>query len=85
VAGPRTATATERFLAPLRTGFYPRVVTLHRPPDDRDRARSIGEVAPFTSTLDALDGEATAYLCYDHACDLPRTDPREFLDALEQV
>jgi uncharacterized protein YyaL (SSP411 family) len=85
VAGPRRASTTEGFLAPLRTAFRPRVVTLQRPSDDPGRARSLGEVAPFTSTLEAIDGEATAYLCRDHTCDLPRTDLGEFLDALEEV
>jgi hypothetical protein len=85
IAGPAGASTTERFLAPLRTAFHPRVVTLQRPSDDPDRARSLGMAAPFTSTLEAIDGEATAYLCRDHACDLPRTDLGEFLDALEKV
>ena len=40
------------------------------------------ELAPFTEYQVAQDGKATAYVCLDHACHAPTTDPQKMLALL---
>jgi uncharacterized protein YyaL (SSP411 family) len=35
----------------------------------------LDELAPFTREFTAIDGKATAYVCRNHTCRLPVTDP----------
>ncbi|HSM07744.1 MAG TPA: thioredoxin domain-containing protein [Gemmatimonadota bacterium] len=85
VTGPADGPATRRLLAPLRHGFHPRTVTLLRPSDDAEAAEILARLAPFTKTMQVADGVATAYLCRDHTCEFPRTDPAALEGALEEV
>jgi len=51
--------------------FVPNKVVLHRP-----RAGSeITRIAPFTEAQQPRGGRATAYVCTDHRCRLPTSDP----------
>jgi uncharacterized protein YyaL (SSP411 family) len=40
----------------------------------RDR---LSHLLPWTASMRAVDGRATAYLCRDFACESPTTDPVE--------
>jgi uncharacterized protein YyaL (SSP411 family) len=85
IAGDPGTPATAPFLAPLQRSFRPRIVTLVRPKTGSG-AEHLARVAPFTEAFaQAGDAGATAYLCRDHACERPRTDPAEFEAALEAV
>jgi hypothetical protein len=84
VTGPRDDERTAEFLAPLRHGFHPRVVGLRRPDDD-ELAEELAAVAPFTVALAGDAGAPAAFLCRDHVCERPRTDPVELQSALEEV
>jgi uncharacterized protein YyaL (SSP411 family) len=44
--------------------------------------REIGEAIPFAKDLVQLDGKATAYICSDHVCQLPTTNPEMMTDLL---
>ena len=44
--------------------------------------REIGEAIPFAKDLVQLDGKATAYICSDHVCHLPTTNPEMMTDLL---
>ena len=67
-------------LRALRTRFLPGAVVLFRPSDQPDPP--IARLAPFTRDQNGLDGRATAYVCLNHACKSPTTDPAEMLGLL---
>ena len=52
--------------------FAPSQVVIHRPPGDTPR---IVKIAPYTEPQRAIGGKATAYVCTNHMCKLPITDP----------
>lgn len=64
--------APERLREVVFGTFVPARVLLHRPPG---RAPAVTRIAPFTRKQVPLDGKATAYVCTDHVCRLPTTDP----------
>jgi uncharacterized protein len=53
--------------------FVPAKVVLHRPPGD---APPVTKIAPFTRKQLPVGGRATAYVCTNHVCRLPTTDPK---------
>jgi len=85
VSGAADGTATRRLLSPLRRGFHPRTVTLFRPSDDADTAARLARLAPFTKSLRPVDGVAAAYVCRNHTCERPRTEPGALERALDEV
>jgi uncharacterized protein YyaL (SSP411 family) len=80
VVGDPSAADTKAMLGALRSRFMPRVTVLLRPPGD---APPIATLAPFTATMRATDGKATAYACRNQACDAPTTDVAALLASLE--
>jgi hypothetical protein len=75
IVGEPGAGDTEALLAEVRERYLPQAVTLVVPPgDEGDVVRSL---APFTEGHVPLDGKAAAYVCRDHACKMPTTDPAE--------
>lgn len=58
--------------------FVPEKVVLSRPPG---RAPAVTKIAPFTKSQVPIRGRTTAYVCTNHSCRLPTTDP-EALKAL---
>ena len=79
IAGDPDATDTALLLESLRSSFLPRKVVLLRPPGDDAR---IVRVAAYTEFLEMQGGNATVYVCRDHACSLPVTDADEMLRLL---
>ena len=59
--------------------FIPSKVVVFRP---EGGAEALVEIAPYTKSQSALGGNATAYVCRNHACDLPTTDVDKMLDLL---
>ncbi|HUU29635.1 MAG TPA: thioredoxin domain-containing protein [archaeon] len=72
---------TERMLAALRGHFFPNKVVLLRP---RGEKPAISEIAPFVLNCESLDNKATAYVCRNHNCRLPTTDPQKMLELLKE-
>ncbi len=65
--------STYRMLDSVWSRFLPHLVTLLRPVDSEgDR---VVRLCPFTRSMEAIDGRATAYLCRRHTCQSPTTDP----------
>ena len=72
IAGERGAPDTDAMLDAASTGARPFDDVLFIMPDSHER---LARVAPFTATLRASEGRATAFVCIDRACRLPTTDP----------
>ena len=81
IAGKRGSADTEQMAAYLRGTFLPNKIVLFRPAEEQKP--QIARLAPFTAAQQAVEGKATAYVCRDHACELPVTDVREMLRLLE--
>ena len=74
--GPQAGGAdTDALLAAVRAVYAPFAVTLLRAPGTGPAP--ITDLAPFTEAQVAQGGAATAYVCRDHACGVPTTDPAE--------
>ncbi len=58
------------------SSFVPNKVVLHAGP-------GIARIAPFTKEQKALHGKATAYVCTNHLCKLPATDPEKVRELME--
>jgi hypothetical protein len=68
---------SERLVEAARSTFQPRLALLRTDPE-------LGALAPWTRDHRAVDGRAAAYLCQDHACRRPTTDPAELARLLSQ-
>ena len=64
----------------VRSVYAPFAVTALRTPGMGDA--EIARLAPFLNEQTALDGQATAYVCQDHACQAPTPDPEAARRAL---
>ncbi|OGF67442.1 MAG: thioredoxin [Candidatus Fischerbacteria bacterium RBG_13_37_8] len=69
IAGNSQAEDTQRMIQSLRTSFTPHIIMLLRPTEIKNPA--IISIAPFTEYHTSIDGKATAYVCRNHACQLP--------------
>lgn len=74
IAGEPGTPGTRRMLHALRSRYIPRKVVLLRTSSNADR---VAALAPFTRLQSEMNGNTTAYVCRNHACDLPTTDPSE--------
>jgi hypothetical protein len=70
---------TRLMLAALRRPFIPEKVVLFRTADE-NTAGAISEIAPYTRSMTARNGQATAYVCQEFACKLPTTSIEQMLD-----
>jgi uncharacterized protein YyaL (SSP411 family) len=82
ITGKPGAKDTRAMLKALRTPFLPAKVILLRPADKKDAAEII-RMAPYTESMVAKDGKATAYVCQNFACDLPTTDISQMLASFQ--
>lgn len=80
IAGSAGGSDARAMARDVRRMFIPRKVLILRPTDDAQP--QIVRIAPFTKTLAMRDGKAAAYVCRDHACSLPTTDPAQLLSLL---
>ena len=69
-------------IAALRRPFIPEKVVLFRPAD-KNNARTISAIAPYTRSMATRDGQATAYVCQEFACKLPTTSVNQMLKNLK--
>ncbi len=82
IAGDRDAPDTRKMLAALRAVYHPNKVVLLHPIGDAE-AEIVG-IAPFLAAQTALNGQATAYVCRNYACQLPTNEIKVMLAALEE-
>jgi len=83
IAGRTQAEDTGAMLKALRTRFLPNKVVLLNP-DERASAEIV-ELAPFARSQSSIGGRATAYVCMNHSCKLPTTDPEKMLGLLSMA
>jgi uncharacterized protein YyaL (SSP411 family) len=72
IAGEPGSRDTNELLGAIRGRFTPNKVVLLRPPGDTGEAIAL---APWIEHHVQVDGRAAAYVCRDHECMLPITDP----------
>jgi uncharacterized protein YyaL (SSP411 family) len=73
---------TADMLRAVRSKFFPKNVILVRSSvEDTDE---IASLAKFTKDLKAKEGKATAFVCQNHVCKLPTTDPYAMLELLDE-
>jgi uncharacterized protein YyaL (SSP411 family) len=82
IVGRRDAFDTNTMLDVLQKGFIPNTVVLFRPIEES--RPEIIKLAPYTEPMVALEGRATAYVCSNHSCERPMTDPKELRTLLER-
>jgi uncharacterized protein YyaL (SSP411 family) len=82
---------TRLMLAALRRPFIPEKIVLFRSAD-KSKAGAIINLAPFTQSMAARNGQATAYVCQESAyvcqefaCKLPTTSIEQMLRNLRQA
>jgi len=74
---------TMAMLDAVRKPFLPEKVVLFRPMDAL-ASKDITAIAPFTLSMAAKSGQATAYVCREFACKLPTTSIDQMLQNLRQ-
>lgn len=80
IAGEASA-ERDALLAVARRGFRPFDDVVLVDPAARE---ALASLAPFTAALVPREGRATAYVCVDHACRLPVTEPEALAALLDE-
>ena len=70
---------TRCYLKVVRENFIPNKVILFK---NKENAESLSNVAEFTKSYRALDGEASAYICENFSCKLPINSEMELKEIL---
>jgi uncharacterized protein YyaL (SSP411 family) len=70
---------TRRMAAELSRRFIPSKVVVFRPEEESE---AVVAIAPYTKSQSAVNGDATAYVCRNYACELPTTDIDKMLELL---
>jgi uncharacterized protein YyaL (SSP411 family) len=80
IAGDAEDAPKGEMAAALRRAFVPNKVILFRPAGAG--AAEIAELSAFVEGQAPIDGETTAYVCVDYACNRPTSDTSEMLSLL---
>jgi len=83
IVGDADAAATRQMLAALRAEFLPNAVILLRPTNQD--APEILKLAPFLVPYQRVNGQTTAYVCRNFACNLPTTEIADMLRQLSGI
>ena len=78
IAGKPEAPDTDAMLHAIRETFLPNKITLLA--DDR-----LAKLIPYVTDRPMVDGEATAYVCVNYACQLPTTDAATLTKLLSEA
>ena len=83
IVGETRKKDTRDMISALRSVFAPRTIVLFVPAEEK--SPDIFKLAPFTAAYQAIDGQATAYVCSDYSCQNPTTKPEHMLDQLRKT
>ncbi|MFH1845628.1 MAG: thioredoxin domain-containing protein [bacterium] len=81
IAGEPDAADTRAMLDSLDDSYTPRMVVLLR---DDTRVADLVRLAPFVQAQTMQDAAATAYVCVDHACAYPTTEPAKMRELIQE-
>jgi len=81
IAGSPDAADTRALLDDLDDSYTPRMVVLLR---DENRIADLVQLAPFVQVQTQRDDAATAYVCVDHACAFPTTEPAKMRELIRE-
>jgi uncharacterized protein YyaL (SSP411 family) len=79
ISGSLDSESCEDFLDSLRSVYLPNKVVLHRPDGE---SPEIATMSPFVLDQKSIGGKPTAYVCVNHKCKVPTTDPDEMISQL---
>jgi uncharacterized protein YyaL (SSP411 family) len=85
VAGERDASDSKALLQVLRDAYLPGATVLFKPTasaGDPESSR-LAVLSPLTAAREPVDGRAAAYVCRNHACQAPVTDPAALAELLD--
>jgi hypothetical protein len=80
IVGDPGAADTGAMLRAVRAAYAPHAAILLK--SSAETVPAIARLAPFTAAHTSLGGKATAYVCRNHACDAPTTNPGDIAAAL---
>jgi uncharacterized protein YyaL (SSP411 family) len=82
LVGSPEAKDTQEMIQAVNERFIPNkvMVLLHKGEYQR-----IAKLAPFTKDYTGINGNATAYVCSNHQCQLPTTDIKQMLSLLKEL
>jgi uncharacterized protein YyaL (SSP411 family) len=80
IIGPADAADRAALLAALNSEYLPRIVVAAAEPED-DAAKTID----LLMSRDLVDGQSAAYVCINHACQMPVTEPEAMLEQVRSV
>jgi uncharacterized protein YyaL (SSP411 family) len=81
LAGHRDNQQTRAFLHSLRARFLPHTITLLI--DSDDTRRRLAQFFPASEAMQSIDGQTTAYVCQNYACELPTNQLSKFDELLQ--
>jgi uncharacterized protein YyaL (SSP411 family) len=82
IVGDPAAADTRALLSALRDEFLPRsVVALVHPLELEEHA----DLVPLLAGREQRDGQATAYVCLNYACQLPTVEPAVMLEQVQEI
>jgi uncharacterized protein YyaL (SSP411 family) len=81
IAGPSDAGPTQAFLRALHDRFLPHTITLLI--DCEETRRRLASLSPSAQAMREINGQPTAYVCQNYACQLPTNDLSKFNELLQ--
>jgi uncharacterized protein YyaL (SSP411 family) len=75
IVGDPRASDTRAMIDEVRFAYAPHAAVLFK--SSAEEAPAISRLAPFTAGQKAIGGRAAAYVCRNHACDAPTTNPSD--------
>lgn len=80
IAGSKENELAKEMLGRVQSKFIPNKVILLNEPEDGD----IKKLAPYTKEQTMLEGKAAAYVCRNHSCEMPTSDPDKMMELIKE-
>jgi len=80
IAGPQRSKEFKELLGIIRSGFRPRQVLLHHP--EGKEGKRIEKLAFYIESQSVMDGKPAVYVCENHLCKFPTSDPAKLEELL---
>ncbi|MGK7371366.1 MAG: hypothetical protein ACNS64_14235, partial [Candidatus Halalkalibacterium sp. M3_1C_030] len=80
ISGSKENELAKEMLGRVQSKFIPNKVILLNEPEDGD----IKKLAPYTKEQTMLEGKAAAYVCRNHSCEMPTSDPDKMMELIKE-